>query len=623
MERRFRFYEACASGFFFVLTLFAISGVVVWDIITPPPAGGDPFIYHLSFPASWIKAGRIFYVPLPYGAQAATYYPLNTELFYQALLLPWNGDFLANIGQLAHWLMCGVAIYAIARHTGIGRPGALIGGMTAMLIPGIVQQITVSRVDVAFSAWMLVSIFFALKWGDSRKLSHLVLFGAAFGLFCGTKSLAVLYCVVPGLIFFFQISDRGAKAFADIAVMACAAIVTGGFWYVRNWIVTGNPFFPMEFSPGGVHIFSGAYGSEAMRFFHTTDKDEPKRILLFFVGFWMMIPLMFSTLAAMILILLRKRSGIGKLFMLSAPWMICVLFWYVNPHNNLTNGRFVFPAFIMFCYSVALTIDNCEEKLAWAWAALLFGGIIGSTLIENTDHLFLLTKDLAMALGGRGNDLLAPATTAIRLLVTGVVLFVMFLAARKKWSRAATSIACVVITICGMSFAWNYHIENKYNWYASFPEGAGWSMLERMTKGTPVNIASVGSERIYGLFGTEMKNNVFSVSVTENPSLDFHDYWKEAVRAGETTISEERPQWHREGGTPEAWINNLRRSKATFVFIVKLEPLAMSVMDHDKDGFPVEEAWASERPDVFRLKFKNDEVRVYAVAPENSSGVSQ
>lgn len=623
MGRLSKFYEAGARWFFFVLTLAAISGIVIWDIITPPPAGGDPFIYHLSFPASWIKAGRIFYVPLPYGAQAATYYPLNTELFYLWLLLPWGGDFAANLGQVAHWLMCGVSIYAIARHTGIGRPGALIGGMTAMMIPGIVQQVTVARVDVAFSAWMLVSIFFALKWGESRKLSHLILFGAAFGLFCGTKSLAVLYSVIPAMIFLFQISDRGAKALSDIAVAACVAIAAGGFWYVRNWIVTGNPFFPMEFSPGGIHVFPGAYGPEAMRFFHTTDKDEPKMIMLFFMGVWMLIPVMFSTLTTMVLILLRKRSGIGKLFMLAAPWMIWFLFWYVNPHNNLTNGRFVFPAFILFCYSVALTIDEGKEKLTWLWSALLFGGIIGSALIENTDHLFLLWKDIAMAVGGRGNELLGPATLAIRVLLAGAIMFVAFLAVRRKGMRAVVGIGCVVLTVVGMGAAWKYHIEYKYNWYVSFPEGKGWALMEKMTKDAPVNIASVGSERIYGLFGTEMKNNVFSVSVTENPSLDFHEYWKDAVGNGRTAAKGERPQWHREGGSPDAWIKNLRAAGANFVFATKLEPLAMSAMEHDKDGFPVEVSWAKERPETFRLKFQNDSVRIYVIAPEQAPEISK
>lgn len=532
------------------------------------------------------------------------------------LLLPWGEDFLTNLGQVAHWFMCGTALYAIARHTGIGRPGALIGGMTAMLIPGIIQQVTVSRVDVAFSAWMLVSIFFALKWGETRKFPHLILFGAAFGLFCGTKSLAVLYCVVPALIFLLQISDRGTKAFSDIAVVVCVAVVTGGFWYIRNWVLTGNPFFPMQFSPGGVHIFKGAYGPEAMQFFHTSDKDELKRIWLFFFGIWMMFAVMFSTLGAMLLVLARKRSGIGKLFMLSAPWIICLLFWYVNPHNNLTNGRFVFPAFMLFCYSIALIINNGKEKWTWAWGLIVIAAIVASGLLSGTDHLYLLMKDLFMASLGKGNGLLAPATAAVRLLWAGVVVTVSLFFIRTKKTKLAVLLIGTVLIASGMFFAWNYHINGKYKWYATFPEGSAWAMLDRMTEGLSVNIASVGSERIYGLFGTGMRNNVFPVSITENPSLDFHDYWKEAMKEGKGSVAEERPQWHRLGGTPEAWIKNLHEAEISFVFAVKLDPMGMSVMDHDMEGFPIEVLWADDRPDVFRLKYDNENVRIYAVAPE-------
>ena len=57
---------------------------------------------------------------------------------------------------------------------------------------------------------------------------------------------------------------------ASAKMIRVAAIVllpplTGGYWYLRNLIITGNPLYPLEVRLGGHTLWSGWYGPEAMR----------------------------------------------------------------------------------------------------------------------------------------------------------------------------------------------------------------------------------------------------------------------------------------------------------------------------------------------------------------------
>lgn len=621
-------------GLFLIFAALAVAGVVVWDTATPPPAGGDPFIYHLTFPAFWLKAGRIGYVALPYGAQAATYYPLNMELFYLWVMRPLHSDLLLNIAQVPCWLLAALAVAALARETGIGRPGAAIGAAVGLLVPGLIQQATVARVDVAFAAWFLLSIYFAMRWGRTREPGVLILFGIAAGLLIGTKSIGLIYSFVPVLLFVFYLRGRGRHAAADVVKVVCLAAAFGGFWYVRNWIETGNPLFPLDVNLFGLHIFPGAYGKEAMREFHTSDPAELLRIGNLFLGFWLEEFLLISMLvsAALTIVLGKhgkngksgKRKAAGRQFLFLAPWIVIGLFWFVNPHNNLTNGRFLFPAILLFCYYVAVVVDEYQDWVAKVWAWLALAAVAASSFGSGQDHLPRLLSDLAGLAFGRGNVLLKPASGAIALVAASLGIAVLFIAFKKRsLLRFSIGLALAVCLVFGLNGIWNYKNDREYDWYRGFPVGRAWAELEEMSKGRSLRIAAVGNERMYGLFGAGLRHDVFAVNVDSRPGWQFHDYWRFERGAGGKPAGIERPQYHRLRGNPYDWIENLRRLRIDVVFATTLDPISMKYMNHDELGFPVEAGWAETRPETFRLLFANSEVRIFAVRPLKRGGVGK
>ena len=40
------------------------------------------------------------------------------------------------------------------------------------------------------------------------------------------------------------------------SLLLCGGLLLAGYWNVRNWILTGNPFYPYEVTVGGAPVFS-------------------------------------------------------------------------------------------------------------------------------------------------------------------------------------------------------------------------------------------------------------------------------------------------------------------------------------------------------------------------------
>ncbi|MEW6202051.1 MAG: glycosyltransferase family 39 protein [bacterium] len=602
------------SALFFFLLLYA--AIAAWAVAAPPPAGGDGFIYHLYFPAQWLKHHAIEIIPLPFGASAASYYPLNSETLFLWLMLPFHEDFLTNTLQIPFLLLCGALVYELSRRTCAHRDAPLLAAATALLIPAAIQQAVVARVDVIFSAWFLAAILFLLEWNDRRKTKYLILAGIASGLFIGTKSISLLYGTLIFLPFLFVAGKQRIKErLKSLFVFAALALAFGGFWYVRNWIATGNPVYPLRVEIAGITVFHGAYTRGAMQVFHTDDPVEIIRIFDFFLGSGLGIFLAFCAAIA-IFVSSGAKFSLRKNCLVMLPFALILLFWFANPHNNLTNGRFLFPVFFLACLYPGWVAERTGKLGAVILKIVLFLALIQSTLQH--DHLVRIVRDIFTTIIGTNSGLLLEARAAIMIFFIGTIASAALWMYQCKVQSAKCKVQIfnflliLIILFISFFFAWNYHRENKYQWYAAFDEGKGWGMINAHG-GQSARIAVCGGERAYGLFGIGLRHDVFYVNVDEHADWNFHDYH---LKVPENRLSEsniERPQFHRLYPDYDAWLRNLKTKKADFLFCATLDPISRQFMLATPDGFPVEYRWAYENPDSFKEIYKNNGVHIYRI----------
>ena len=516
----------------------------------------DSLSYHLHIPATWMHAQRLEIVPAVFGDPAPAYAPSNIELWFLFLLAPLRSDYLAGSGQLPFAALAAAAIVASVREAGGSRTAALGAGLAFLLIPEVWEQAATAMVDVGMAALLLASLPFARR-------AELATCAAALGLALGTKYVA-LVLVVPFVAFAVVTAARRPGSVTPLRLVAVVAIVlaTGGFWYLRNAVVTGNPVFPGAV-PG--LALPALYDSAAMR---SWDYHLPIGRPLGLASILAGAGIGFATATGVAFARSRRTAELA-LFLGELA-----LFWFVVPYQA---SRFAFAAFGVAAIAIGRAADRPPAPLGWgALAAAIVGALIE---IPAGARLLLVP---AAALG-------ACAPVAARRL-------------SPIWLKAlglGGALGLVATVAAG------------FGAYVARDPGYGpaeWSWIRANVR--DARLAYTGSNVEFPLTGERVGNRVMYVNVAGEPDDRLHDF---ARRAPAQRSSSAEPAPYRDGASFEVWWRNLRAARAEILFVARLHPIVLRSIAADGDGFPVERRWADEHAERFALRYASSEARVYAI----------
>jgi hypothetical protein len=133
---------------------------------------------------------------------------------------------------------------------------------------------------------------------------------------------------------------------------------------------------------------------------------------------------------------------------------------------------------------------------------------------------------------------------------------------------------------------------------------AAWAWLRANVRGA--RVAYTGTNLAFPLAGDALANRVSYVNVAGPPGARLHDFGP----PGDGTAE---PAPYRRGASAEAWLSNLRAAGTQVLFVAALYPIVRRTIGADRDGFPIERAWADTRPASFHLRFASPGARIYAV----------
>jgi hypothetical protein len=205
--------------------------------------GGDSLWYHLPFSAHIAHTGSVTELLFTDPLYLNWFYPQVSELLHADGLLVLGDDVLSPLLNLA-WL--GVALMAawcIGRPYGAGAPAlaAAAALMSANLL--FSRQPGNANNDVVAIALFLAAVAILV---NGRRVDGVWRAGALFtaalaaGLALGTK-LTVVPPVLALTVGVIWISKPGWRRQASTVWIGGLAL-GGGLWYLRNLIVSGNPF---------------------------------------------------------------------------------------------------------------------------------------------------------------------------------------------------------------------------------------------------------------------------------------------------------------------------------------------------------------------------------------------
>jgi len=169
---------------------------------------------------------------------------------------------------------------------------ALSAGAAFLLVPVNISQSITTYVDSAFASCAVgvVAMAACLSQQDRSSWRNIAVFGAVLGMAVGVKStgvalagLALLLVIVFWLTDSLKISsllhrkferagfaNRKVPILASLLIIAFFALACGGYWYIRNYIHTGSPLYPVGLSIAGHVIFPGESIGQAIASEHNT-----------------------------------------------------------------------------------------------------------------------------------------------------------------------------------------------------------------------------------------------------------------------------------------------------------------------------------------------------------------
>lgn len=246
-----------------------------------PSYAWDSLWYHLPMVGYIMQSGTIQETYTPWFIdQFINIFPKNIELFFLWNTIFLKSDVIVDLSQLLFAVMGVLTIYSIALKLKVGEKYALYSSFLFFFTPIMILQSTTNYVDVAISVLFLISVNFLISSadGDERDAFFrrwpLLLSGISAGILLGSKGSGPLFIAILSLAVLCKIfiQQFSLSSFSEkigvirqsvgnyLKLFLLPAIMFGSYWYIKNWVLYGNPVYPMEISIANVTIFKGLYG---------------------------------------------------------------------------------------------------------------------------------------------------------------------------------------------------------------------------------------------------------------------------------------------------------------------------------------------------------------------------
>jgi hypothetical protein len=580
---------------FFILALLAgFSLVKIGKNLLSPPFGWDDLNYHFTFAAEWIKQGNLNIPITVFDDPSPSYYPINGSLVFLWFMLPLRNVFLADLGQVPFFLIAALAVYSIGRKLSLSKRNAFFAAALFTLIPNYFKQMEVAYVDVMVAALFLAALNFLFLLKKRFSFNVVYAFGLSAALLLGTKTVALPYTLLLFFAFFALSLKEGKRGAGAVVLLLVLTAAFGGFAYLRNLIQTGNPLYPLNVNIGSFNIFKGVMSHATYRA-HFLSSDYSIGKILFHEGLGAQAIIFIVPALFLALPLARKKNK-------GLDWFS--IYFFILPFLFLLAYRFIIPL----------------ANVRYLYVLLGVGMIAGFFSVELLDPPRVILNTLIIITGLASLPEIAKRGELIFALLLSAFFYAFLPAAKRLFSARKDRVftfCLIAVIILSLKMIEGWYIRNEYFGYARvqketgfWPDAIeGWRWLNSNTKNS--NIAYAGRPVPFPLYGSNLKNNVFYVSVNKTDPVKLHYFPDSFYNWGYDFLTLhkdlESENNYRGRANYSDWFLNLRRRGADFLFIYSLHQTKEVV-------FPLEDAWAAAHPDSFKPAFANNTVKIYRIA---------
>lgn len=384
--KSFVYFGIICAVFYYVYFFYYYS---IHSVVPP----GDSIDYHIPIAKSILNGtfltGENF-------KMAQWYYPGASEII--------NSFFILFKFPLvfSNFLATGVLFFILiklAKTFHISRDFSLLFALTIITLNIILRWLNQVTIDVWVVNFFLLLIIFLEN--PSFKKRYFLTLGFLAGMLIGSKYTAITL-IIP-LVIFYGKNILKKITIKDFVIFLIPFGIFGLFWYIRNFFLTGNPFFPLP-----VLGFPGKEIFGEMRVGNVTLEHPIKMLNAFFSEYKIWI---FSIPFAIIFLMKRswfktniKSLNNNDLSSLTRIFTIGIIlfglyFFYPTSKQEwimVSSLRYSYPAFIMIILGVFKLAQIMQKESLIGFLSI--SSMLGIFLMEYHPKLLLLQLPMSLLL---------------------------------------------------------------------------------------------------------------------------------------------------------------------------------------------------------------------------------
>lgn len=338
----------------------------------------DSIAYHLPFVRHWIAEGSLWKALFTPYTGPVGYYPGSGEILTLWNVLPVGADFFANTQNIFLMVFFAITAYDFGKKLGFSEGPALLAPILFLHSPIILKEVGSAHVDLFFALGFLYILYFGWEFIRRKEAQLLLPLGMAYGLFVGSKYLALPYAFLTflPLAFYFMKHFLDKKTKKSIYLLFLALgfagfFLTGGFWYMRNFMLTGNPIFPAEVKIGSVVLFEG-YGNMTEQILN-----------------WSLIKNLdtFAEIKSFIKQYLFRTGW--QTIVLGAAYLVGIFFYILKKSQRKTTLFFliIMPVFFYLYLTTPYTYNDLDANIRYSVLFLFMGALFTAYLSEHMKRI--------------------------------------------------------------------------------------------------------------------------------------------------------------------------------------------------------------------------------------------
>lgn len=326
--------------------------------------------------------------------------PLLVETIYAPLYVI-SGFTAMNMAHYAILISACIALFGLLQNR-FGRLPGLLSVLGVFSIYELLVNATSPYVDAATVSFEVIGILLFMEWAFQQRRDVLIASGFLYGFALSTKHLPMYSLLILAVLFIaVHISKKYSFKIMLLHAVSFAVplFLASGFWYIKSFILTGNPIYPFIFGHVG-------FTDEIIQSLNIAVQQFGSRSLLAYVVSpytFFLHPLYVHVLGSFFLLpfvfFIRKNRAYARVLMLITIAYFSIWFFFIS-HQR----RFVMTGIVLLVVCISILCGNLfsaqkmklVEKYAWPGFAL-FLIIVCSGVFFFRDNYYIQAKGAELA----------------------------------------------------------------------------------------------------------------------------------------------------------------------------------------------------------------------------------